>query len=151
MLWDFSEKKVPNSCNFATKTHQIFKIFRSFLCNIKSTNYFPCCNILSDPELGIFAWKKGLMFRDSFQKTGPKMRHIPVCLNMWGPPPGNDAFNKLIMKSKLFGWCRGRNLICKIHRDVPPKWMEICKYGSHFDYPPPWKMQELGSKLLKIG
>ena len=27
------------------------------------------------------------MFRDFFQKTDPKLRHIPVCLKMWVPPP----------------------------------------------------------------
>ena len=40
-----------------------------------------------DPCLGIFQWKVVPMSRDFLQTTDPKGRNVPVCLNMWVPPP----------------------------------------------------------------
>ena len=70
-------KKLPFSCDFATKTHQIFKIFRG------SPEILKIRPIVGD---FFFSWKMGPMFRDFVQKTDPKLQHIPVCLNMWVPP-----------------------------------------------------------------
>ena len=39
-----------------------------------------------DPCLRIFQWKVVPMSRDFLQKTDPKGRNVPVCLNMWVPP-----------------------------------------------------------------
>ena len=40
-----------------------------------------------DPCLGIFQWKVVVpMSIDFLQKTDPKGRNVPVCLNMWVPP-----------------------------------------------------------------
>ena len=43
-----------------------------------------------DPLLRIFLTKMGPMSKDFCWKSNPFGRHIPVCLNMWVPPPGSD-------------------------------------------------------------
>ena len=40
-----------------------------------------------DPLLRIFLTKMGPMSKDFCWKSNPFGRHIPVCLNMWVPPP----------------------------------------------------------------
>ena len=40
-----------------------------------------------DPLLRIFLNQIGHMSKDFFWKSNPLGRHIPVCLNMWVPPP----------------------------------------------------------------
>ena len=40
-----------------------------------------------DPLLRIFLSKMGPMSKDFCWKSNPFGRHIPVCLNMWVPPP----------------------------------------------------------------
>ena len=57
-------KKGTISCDFATKTHQIWKIVKI------------------GPIVRDFFMKMGLMFRDFFRKK--KLRYIPVCPNMLG-------------------------------------------------------------------
>ena len=47
-----------------------------------------------DPCLGIFQWKVVPMSRDFLQKTDPKGRNVPVCLNMW-VPPGTHSYCKM--------------------------------------------------------
>ena len=42
-----------------------------------------------DPLLRIFLTKMGPMSKDFCWKSNPFGRHIPVCLNMWVPPPGD--------------------------------------------------------------
>ena len=46
-----------------------------------------------DPLLRIFLTKMGPMSKDFCWKSNPFGRHIPVCLNMWvpPPPPGREA------------------------------------------------------------
>ena len=44
-----------------------------------------------DPLLRIFLTKMGPMSKDFCWKSNPFGRHIPVCLNMWVPPPPPGA------------------------------------------------------------
>ena len=53
-----------------------------------------------DPLLRIFLTKMGPMSKDFIWKSNPFGRHIPVCLNMWVPPPRASAQNwKLLLKT----------------------------------------------------
>ena len=46
-----------------------------------------------DPLLRIFLTKMGPMSKDFWWKSNPFGQHIPVCLNMWLPPPPPREFD----------------------------------------------------------
>ena len=71
----FFPKKLPISCDLATKAHQIFTIFKA-LHNFENQTH----------GYGFFHEKMRPMFRNFLQKTDPKLWHIP-CLSCESPPP----------------------------------------------------------------
>ena len=54
-----------------------------------------------DPLLRIFLTKMGPMSKDFCWKSNPFGRHIPVCLNMWVPPPGIHWFENINMSGNM--------------------------------------------------
>ena len=58
-----------------------------------------------DPLLRIFLTKMGPMSKDFCWKSNPLGRHIPVCLNMWVPPPPRCCVLSclLISLTRIFG------------------------------------------------
>ena len=53
------------------------QLILQFFCNFCETG----------PSSKDFLTKMGPMSKDFWWKSNPFVRHIPVCLNMWGPPP----------------------------------------------------------------
>ena len=97
MFRDFSEKRYPFLAILRQKHTKFSKFLGKFW---KSDPYY----------LGIFSWKMGPMFRDFLQKTDPKLRHLPICLNMWVPPWKRRpceltfAWNGTLVNYRLLKW-----------------------------------------------
>ena len=58
-----------------------------------------------DPLLRIFLTKMGPMSKDFCWKSNPFGRHIPVCLNMWVPPPPGCELPFYHLKNADFALC----------------------------------------------
>ena len=86
---DFSHSKKPLIRQFFRNFHKLTPISTKGFSASKTANFtiFQQIFVKLDPPVRIFLTKMGPMSKEFWWKSNPFGQHIPVCLNMWVPPP----------------------------------------------------------------